>query len=707
METVFTRLSLKCAQTLRQALIQPGLEQVLGQFNADEDHFADFGLACSPFGAQVAAHELVHTLEDDLAVHARNVQHTLVAQHARAVDLHHRAQEVFQLGGVEGLVGLVDEGLHVVVMRMVMRVVAGFAVSVVMGMVVLVTMAVSVVAVGIVLEKIGVDVELGVEVEALEVKDLGNGHLAKMHALLRRAGVHVLDAVGEGVGLRLGHQVGLADEDLVGKAHLAARFLALVQLLLAVLGVHQGQDGVEQVQLGNLVVHEEGLGDRTRIGHAGGLEDDTFEVQGAVLALLGQVGQRFAQVFTDGAAHTAVVHLNNVFLGVGHENLVVDVFFTEFVLDHGDALAVGFGEDTFEQRGLAAAEETGKDGDGYQAHERSVVLTPQIQGQECGRVRRNSADHGVFLQHINHDTLPVSDSPPSRPPRGDRPHGSAHRRKDDHRSLFVRLVEFISPGPDTTAELIETLADAEHRELIEPESRVMLEGVIRMAGMTVADVMVPVRRMDMLDIDAPYETLLAQVIEDGHSRFPVYEGERDNIIGVLMSKDLLKLQRSPGLNLRTLLRPAVFVPESKGLNELLREFRSNRSHLAMAIDEFGMTSGLVTIEDVLEEIVGEIEDEFDEEDRQSSIFTLADGSQRVAGDALIDAVNEVFQTQLPDDEFETIGGLVAHELGRVPRRGESVDVGGLRFVVMLARGGAVRWFKVTRAPDMAPVAEAG
>ncbi|MDD2975323.1 transporter associated domain-containing protein [Aquabacterium sp.] len=273
--------------------------------------------------------------------------------------------------------------------------------------------------------------------------------------------------------------------------------------------------------------------------------------------------------------------------------------------------------------------------------------------------------------------------------------------------MFVRLVEFISPGPDTTAELIETLADAEHRELIEPESRVMLEGVIRMAGMTVADVMVPVRRMDMLDIDAPYETLLAQVIEDGHSRFPVYEGERDNIIGVLMSKDLLKLQRSPGLNLRTLLRPAVFVPESKGLNELLREFRSNRSHLAMAIDEFGMTSGLVTIEDVLEEIVGEIEDEFDEEDRQSSIFTLADGSQRVAGDALIDAVNEVFQTQLPDDEFETIGGLVAHELGRVPRRGESVDVGGLRFVVMLARGGAVRWFKVTRAPDMAPVAEAG
>src|SRR3990167_5441145 len=464
------------------------------------------------------------------------------------------------------------------------------------------------------------------------------------------------------------------------------------------LGIHQGQDGVEQVQLGDLVVHEEGLGDRAWIGNAGGLDHHAFEVQGAVLALLGQIGQRFAQVFTDGAAHAAVVHLNNVFLGVGHENLVVDVFFTELVLDHGDALAVGFGEDTFEQRGLAAAEETGEDGDRNQAHERSVVLTPHRQGQECGCDWQNSADHGVFLQHINHDTVPVSDSPPSRPPRGDRSHGSAVRRKNDHRSLFVRLVEFLSPGPDTTAELIETLADAEQGELIEPESRVMLEGVIRMAGMTVADVMVPVRRMDMLDIDAPYETLLAQVIEDGHSRFPVYEGERDNIIGVLMSKDLLKLQRAPELNLRTLLRPAVFVPESKGLNELLREFRSNRSHLAIVIDEFGSTAGLLTIEDVLEEIVGEIEDEFDETATaaENGIYTLADGSHRVAGDTDISAGNQVFGTDFPEDEFDTIGGLIAHQLGHVPRRGEASEAGGLQFQVMITRGGAVRWFRVAR-----------
>lgn len=293
----------------------------------------------------------------------------------------------------------------------------------------------------------------------------------------------------------------------------------------------------------------------------------------------------------------------------------------------------------------------------------------------------------------------MSETSPSRASRSDK--GAARpSRARDNRSLFVRVVEFLSPGPDSTAELIETLADAEQRALIEPESRVMLEGVIRMASMTAGDVMVAVRRMDILDIEAPYDELLAQVINTGHSRFPVFDGGRDNIIGVLMAKDLLKLQRAPELNLRTLLRAPVFVPESKGLNELLREFRSNRSHLAIVIDEFGRTAGLVTIEDVLEEIVGEIEDEFDEEDGQSSIFTLADGSQRVAGDTAIDSVNEVFDAQLPTDEFDTIGGLVAHELGRVPRRGEHLDLGGLRFRVMLARGGSVRWFKVTRAPEL-------
>jgi magnesium and cobalt transporter len=276
----------------------------------------------------------------------------------------------------------------------------------------------------------------------------------------------------------------------------------------------------------------------------------------------------------------------------------------------------------------------------------------------------------------------------------------------DKRSFFARLIELLSPGPDSKAELIETLADAEQRELIEPESRLMLEGVIRMADMTAGDVMVAAPRMDLLNIDAPYDELLAVVIDTAHSRFPVYEGQRDNVIGILMAKDLLKLQRAPELNLRTLLRPAVFVPESKRLNELLRDFRSNRNHLAMVIDEFGNTAGLITIEDVLEEIVGEIEDEFDEQDRDSSVYTLADGSHRVAGDAPIEAVNAAFGVQLPEAEFDTIGGLVAHSFGRVPRRGEAVDLGALRFAVMLTRGGAVRWYRVSRIEPAADAAAA-
>jgi magnesium and cobalt transporter len=283
---------------------------------------------------------------------------------------------------------------------------------------------------------------------------------------------------------------------------------------------------------------------------------------------------------------------------------------------------------------------------------------------------------------------------------------SARHKGDKHstgdkRNLFQRIVEFVHPGPDSTDQLISTLADAEDKELIAPESRMMLEGVIRMADMTAGDVMVAAPRMDMLDIDALYDDLLHVVIDTGHSRFPVYEGERDNIIGILLAKDLLKLQRAPELNLRTLLRPAVFVPESKGLNELLRDFRSNRNHLALVVDEFGSIAGLLTIEDVLEEIVGEIEDEFDEKNGESSIYTLADGSQRVAGDTVIRDVNEAFGAKLPEDDFDTIGGLVSHEVGRVPRRGESATLGGLRFTVMLTRGGAVRWFKVTRAPEEA------
>ena len=273
------------------------------------------------------------------------------------------------------------------------------------------------------------------------------------------------------------------------------------------------------------------------------------------------------------------------------------------------------------------------------------------------------------------------------------------RSTADHRSLFARVIEFISPGPDSRDELMETLADAERRELIDPESRAMLEGVIRMADLTAGDAMVASPRIDMIDIASSLDDVLDAVAGTGHSRFQVFEDSRDNIIGVRLAKDLLRTRGLDAPDLRMLLRPALFVPESKGLNELLRDFRSNRNHLAIVIDEFGGLAGMITIEDVLEQIVGEIEDEHDEKrEGESGIYTLTDGSSRVAGDAAVVAVNAHFATDLPADEFETIGGLVAHSNGRVPRRGESVDVGPLRFAVMLTRGGAVRWFRVSRVP---------
>lgn len=286
------------------------------------------------------------------------------------------------------------------------------------------------------------------------------------------------------------------------------------------------------------------------------------------------------------------------------------------------------------------------------------------------------------------------------------PHPARAPEKEDKRTFLQKVVEFIHPGPDSAEELIETLAEAESNDVINADSRVMLERVIRMADMTAGDVMVAAPRMDLLHIDAPFDELLHVVINTAHSRFPVYQGERENIIGILMAKDLLKLQRSPELNIRALLRPAVFVPESKGLNDLLREFRGNRNHLAVVIDEFGRVAGLVTIEDVLEQIVGEIEDEFDIPEDEGDIFALADRTYRVSGDTPVERVSEAFDVTIagsdPDETFETIGGLIAHEMGHVPKRGEQTVLCGLQFVVLHTKGGAVRWFKVAPvAPDPA------
>ncbi|WP_311222598.1 MULTISPECIES: transporter associated domain-containing protein [unclassified Acidovorax] len=291
------------------------------------------------------------------------------------------------------------------------------------------------------------------------------------------------------------------------------------------------------------------------------------------------------------------------------------------------------------------------------------------------------------------------------------PHPGRPSDKEDKRTFLQRFVEFIHPGPDSTAELIATLAEAETNDVINADARVMLERVLRMAEMTASDVMVPSTRMDLLDIEAPHEVLMNQVIDTAHSRFPVYQDGRENIIGVLLAKDLLKLRRAPELNIRALLRPAVFVPESKGLNDLLRDFRSTRSHMAVVIDEFGRVAGLVTIEDVLEQIVGEIEDEFDLPEEEGDIFGLADQTWRVSGDTPVERVAEAFSVVLqgsdPDEDFDTIGGLIAHEFGHMPRKGEQIVLGGLQFVVLHTKGGAVRWFKVSPATDGAGAASAG
>lgn len=279
-----------------------------------------------------------------------------------------------------------------------------------------------------------------------------------------------------------------------------------------------------------------------------------------------------------------------------------------------------------------------------------------------------SSTWGILAAPQLPDT-PVSEPPNPRPER---------------RSLFERLVEFISHGPDSKDELIRTLAEAESRELIEPESRLMLEGVLRMADLTAGDVMVAAPRMDLLDIDWPYERLLGVVIETAHSRFPVHEGERDNIIGILLAKDLLRYYAGQEFELRDMLRPAVFVPESKRLNVLLRDFRSNHNHLALVVDEYGGVCGMVTIEDVLEQIVGDIADEFDFDEDEDNIIRKDDSHWRVKADTEIADFNAEFGSDFSDEEYDTIGGLILKTAGQLPRRGEQFQVGAWKFTVQRA-----------------------
>ncbi|HLU15884.1 MAG TPA: transporter associated domain-containing protein [Burkholderiaceae bacterium] len=266
--------------------------------------------------------------------------------------------------------------------------------------------------------------------------------------------------------------------------------------------------------------------------------------------------------------------------------------------------------------------------------------------------------------------------------------------KNSSKSLLTRLTAFMRPTePEDRADIKAVLEAAHEREILDSESYSMLSGALDVVNKTVADIMVPRSRMDMLDINQPLSELLPEIIETGRSRFPVFEGDRDNIIGILLAKDLLLTITNPSINIRSLVRPAVFVPETKRLNVLLHDFRSSRNHLAIVIDEHGGTSGLVTMEDVLEQIVGDIEDEYDE-DEEKTIFQTGTNSWRAMGITNIGSFNRHFNTTLPDDDYDTIGGWLAEQLGHIPRRGDSIRHHDMNITVVGADAKRALWVHI-------------
>jgi magnesium and cobalt transporter len=260
-------------------------------------------------------------------------------------------------------------------------------------------------------------------------------------------------------------------------------------------------------------------------------------------------------------------------------------------------------------------------------------------------------------------------------------------------------------------ELVANLREAESRGIIEGDALAMLEGVLGVADIQVRDIMVPRSQMTFLNRDDESDVLLKTVVESGHSRFPVLDEDREKVVGILLAKDLLRLAaQDPDLSdgiqfdIKEFMRPAVFVPESKRLNILLKEFRRNRNHMAIVVDEYGGVSGLVTIEDVIEQIVGEIDDEFDVED-DSNIRREGERQFAVRGVARIDEFNEYFSTKLPEGEYDTVAGLIMKQLGRLPRRGEILNIGGFEFRVVRSDRRRIDTLRVTSPRDVLPPEE--
>jgi magnesium and cobalt transporter len=269
-------------------------------------------------------------------------------------------------------------------------------------------------------------------------------------------------------------------------------------------------------------------------------------------------------------------------------------------------------------------------------------------------------------------------------------------------SWLERLGALLMREPEDREHLIQVLRSAHDRNLLDGEALSMIEGALQVSEMKVRDVMIPRAQMDVIDINETPDKFVPSVIGTGHSRFPVIDRDRDHVIGILLAKDLLRYYAGEEeFNVRQMLRPAVFVPESKRLNVLLHEFRKNRNHMAVVVDEYGGVAGLVTIEDVLEQIVGDIEDEHDFDELEDNVLREKGGRWRVKATTEIADFNQVFGTAFSDDEFDTVGGLVIHHFGRLPKRGESVTIEGLKLTVLRADSRRLYMLLAERLPGAA------
>lgn len=274
-------------------------------------------------------------------------------------------------------------------------------------------------------------------------------------------------------------------------------------------------------------------------------------------------------------------------------------------------------------------------------------------------------------------------------PSDDTTNGSAKNWLD-------RLVQLFGAEPEDKEDIVEILQNARDQGLLDADALAMMEGVLGVADLRVRDIMIPRAQMVAINKADSLETILPVIIESAHSRFPVMSGGRGEIVGILLAKDLLQFCVSrENFDLRDVLRPAVFVPESKRLNVLLKEFRASRNHMAIVVDEYGAACGLVTIEDVLEQIVGDIEDEHDF-DEGATILKHNDTEFSVKALAPLEDFNEYFATELDDSDFDTIGGYVVNAFGHLPKRGESVEVDGFRFTVMRADSRKVHLLNIVR-----------